>query len=47
MTIAFITVECPKCKRRRDIGPREIPEGNFPMCDTCLFPMFAVGARSS
>lgn len=37
----YVLVECPKCKATRRIGPGEVPEGEMPMCDACLFPMLA------
>lgn len=45
MARPVVIVECPKCKARREVGPGEIPEGEVPICDTCLFPMFAIRAE--
>jgi hypothetical protein len=41
-----VTVECMRCRERRDIGPGEIPVDEVPMCPTCWMPMVPVEARA-
>ncbi len=38
-TEVVLTVQCPTCKKRRDIKPGEIDKDDFPMCDVCYMPM--------
>lgn len=38
-TEVVLTVQCPTCKKKRDIKPGEIDKDDFPMCDVCGMPM--------
>jgi hypothetical protein len=48
----FVTVECHKCNKRRDVSQEEAQRERakddlwMPWCDDCHFPMMAVSARS-
>ena len=43
----YVVVECISCKKRRNVGPGEIPSGDVPMCDDCSMPMVAKEARGT
>jgi hypothetical protein len=46
MTKSGITIECIKCKGRRDLSLEEAASiDDTPYCDRCLMPMVAVEAR--
>jgi hypothetical protein len=37
--VLVLTVQCPTCKKTRDIKPGEIDKNDFPICDVCFMPM--------
>lgn len=41
-----VTVQCVGCKKKKEVRPGDVPEGEMPMCDDCFNPMLAVSAHT-